>query len=283
MNITFIEGFLETARLRSLAKASEKLKISHPALSKQINSLESYYGVKLFHRSHTGVTLTEYGKMFYDRIMPVHADLEAIKKDFEIVAGSHRFKIGTLPSMAYRYLPRIVLALESSGIRIDIVIRETSNELEELLNQGELHAAVMEHQLNHVAHWSVKLFEEPYIAVIYPGHRFSKMPSVSIKEIADEPLILNPPNCTTRTLFSKLIEENGIKPLIRKEVEYGDFILGYVAAGAGITFAPLMATDQILSKGLVCIPINDLRAKRCISLVCISDRIGKMLQSYFDE
>jgi LysR family transcriptional regulator, transcription activator of glutamate synthase operon len=283
LNITFIEGFLESARLKSLAKASEKLNLSHPALSKQINSLEAYYGVKFFHRSPAGVTLTEHGKLFYDRILPVYEDLIQIKKDFSIVAESHRYKIGTLPSMAYQYLPKIVLELESKGILVDIEIRETSRELEELLNHGDIHAAVMELQPHNEAYWSVKLFEEPYETVVYPGHRFSALPSVSLLEISREPLILNPPDCSTRILISKLIEEYGVKPSVEKEVKYGEFILGYVAARAGITFAPLIEVDQIQKKGLICVPIDDPQAKRCISLVCSSGRIGKLLQRFFVE
>lgn len=283
MNITFIEGFLESARLKSLAKASEKLNISHPALSKQINTLEDYYGVKLFLRSPAGVTLTEHGKMFYDRILPVYTELVQIKKDLSILAESHRYKIGTLPSMAHQYLPNIVLALESKGILVDIEIRETSHELEELLTLGDLHAAVMELQPHNQAYWSVKLFEEPYEAIVYPGHRFSDYASVSIQDISHEPLILNPPNCSTRMLISKLMEEYGVKPSVKKEVQYGDFILGYVAARAGITFAPHMAVDQILKKGLISVPIADPRAKRCISLVCFSGRIGRILQPFFGK
>lgn len=49
MNIEVLEGFLEVVRLGSIAKASERLHISHPALSKQIRKMEQYYGVTLFH------------------------------------------------------------------------------------------------------------------------------------------------------------------------------------------------------------------------------------------
>ncbi len=286
MNISFIEGFLEAARLKSLAKASEKLKISHPALSKQINSMEQYYGINLFHRSSSGVTLTEYGKILYDRILPVYSELIEIKSDLKMAAEStnyRSYRIGTLPSLASGYLPNIVLELKSSGINVEIDVRDTSDELEELLNQGKLHAAVIELQPHHVEHWNIELFEEPYDTVIYSNHRFSNLRSVSIQEIGLEPLILNPPNCTIRRLFSNLIEDQGMQPIIGMESQYGDFILGYVATGAGITFAPRMGVEQILTKGLQSIPIDDPRAKRVISLACVTKRIGETLQPYFTK
>ncbi|UJF31306.1 LysR family transcriptional regulator [Paenibacillus hexagrammi] len=62
MNLDNLTSFLTAAELKSMAKASEKLHLTHPALSKQIRKLETYYGTELLTRNSSGVQLTAAGK-----------------------------------------------------------------------------------------------------------------------------------------------------------------------------------------------------------------------------
>ena len=57
-----LDTFLCVAESGSFNKAAEKLYISPPAVIKQINLLEESLGVKLFDRSHRGLTLTKAGR-----------------------------------------------------------------------------------------------------------------------------------------------------------------------------------------------------------------------------
>ena len=60
-----LETFLRVADAGSFNKAAEELFITPPAVIKQITSLESGLGVKLFIRSPRGLKLTEAGKSIY--------------------------------------------------------------------------------------------------------------------------------------------------------------------------------------------------------------------------
>ena len=60
-----LNSFIQTAQLGSFSKAAQKAFISPTALIQQINLLEKRLKVKLFHRSHCGLTLTNAGKTFY--------------------------------------------------------------------------------------------------------------------------------------------------------------------------------------------------------------------------
>ena len=56
-----LDTFICVVEAGSFSKAADKLYISPPAVIKQINLLESSLGVKLFERSHRGLTLTNAG------------------------------------------------------------------------------------------------------------------------------------------------------------------------------------------------------------------------------
>jgi LysR family transcriptional regulator, transcription activator of glutamate synthase operon len=281
VNIDFIEGFLESVHLKSIAKASEKLRISHPALSKQIRALEAYFDVTLLKRSSSGVELTDDGKIFYDRIVPVFSEVKAIKKEFQSAAAKHKITLGTLPSLAAHYLPEIVYRCEENQMEIKLVVRDTSEELEELLNRTEIDAAVLEIDPSHNSKWHKDLFIEPYIAIVYSNHRFATRSSIGLHELSSEPLILNPPSCSIRKRITSLLADLNMSPFIKAEVNFGEFIPGYVAAGAGISIVPKLAADRLGHNNLISIPIDDNRAKRLISLAAASNKTGKMLYPYF--
>lgn len=60
-----LDTFICVARAGSFNKAAEELFISAPAVIKQVNSLEQVVKLRLFVRTHRGLTLTEAGKSLY--------------------------------------------------------------------------------------------------------------------------------------------------------------------------------------------------------------------------
>jgi len=67
MEIRQLEYFHEIAATGSINEAARRLNMSQPPLSYQIKQLEAELKVKLFERTRAGVTLTEAGKLLYDR------------------------------------------------------------------------------------------------------------------------------------------------------------------------------------------------------------------------
>lgn len=61
-----LETFISVADARSFNKAAESSYITPTAVIKQINRLEADLGVKLFERSHRGLTLTKAGQSLYN-------------------------------------------------------------------------------------------------------------------------------------------------------------------------------------------------------------------------
>ena len=62
MNLNNINSFIRVAEAGSFNKAAEELHLTSTALIKQINLLESDLGLRLFDRTHRGLTLTKAGE-----------------------------------------------------------------------------------------------------------------------------------------------------------------------------------------------------------------------------
>ncbi|MEP9379212.1 LysR family transcriptional regulator [Aquabacter sp. CN5-332] len=71
-----LRTFLRVAELGSLHKAAGLIGVSQPALSKQMSTLESSLGVRLFRRTTRGVTLTPQGEILFGRLQPVFDEID---------------------------------------------------------------------------------------------------------------------------------------------------------------------------------------------------------------
>lgn len=65
MNTFQIECFLTVARTLNFAKAADILGVTQPAVTHQVNALETELGTRLFNRTTRKVELTESGKIFF--------------------------------------------------------------------------------------------------------------------------------------------------------------------------------------------------------------------------
>lgn len=76
-----LEIFTVTADCGSFSKAAERLYITHTAVIKQLNNLESRIGVRLLDRSNHGVRLTPAGEIFYKEAAELtRMSQEAVKR-----------------------------------------------------------------------------------------------------------------------------------------------------------------------------------------------------------
>jgi DNA-binding transcriptional LysR family regulator len=69
--IAALSGFEAAARLGSFTKAAEELRLTQGAVSRQVQLLEEYCGVRLFERTRQGLQLTEAGKAYIDEVRPL--------------------------------------------------------------------------------------------------------------------------------------------------------------------------------------------------------------------
>ncbi|OYY23498.1 MAG: LysR family transcriptional regulator, partial [Sphingobacteriia bacterium 35-40-8] len=78
MEIRHLRYFLTLAKELSFTKASEKLFIAQPPLSRQIKELELELGTPLFNRNNKKVVLTEAGKYYQKEISQLLQTLDRI-------------------------------------------------------------------------------------------------------------------------------------------------------------------------------------------------------------
>lgn len=157
--------FVIVAEEENITKASERLNISQPALTKQIKNLENQLSVKLFERKNKGVELTAFGKELYEKLKNPVEELSKIDNQVGKVKciniGTHNHLgsciFGKCINEFYIKYPNCKLNLiceetaemfkKLKNKEIDIVFSKKNNDVDlkdiEYINLGYLHDVII--------------------------------------------------------------------------------------------------------------------------------------------
>ena len=83
MNLQQLRTFILIAELGSLSKASDRMRIAQPALSRQMKLMQEEVGVALFDRHHGGMRLTSAGEEMLRRVPGLIRQLDLLARDAE--------------------------------------------------------------------------------------------------------------------------------------------------------------------------------------------------------
>lgn len=103
--------FEAVARLGSFTQAANHLGVTPPAVSQNIQALETRLGVRLFNRTSRSVRLSDEGRLFYQRVAPAMGQIDVAADDVRSLHGrpSGLLRI-TLPQLAASLLVMPYLA-----------------------------------------------------------------------------------------------------------------------------------------------------------------------------
>ena len=141
MNTTQLECFMAVSNFLNFSRAAEQLRITQPAVSHQINSLEDELGVKLFHRTSKSVRLTQEGFLFLQyagEILKLSALSKARLKQARATLPT-RMVIGCRNMMELRFLSPALQTMRQTDSSLLPVLRLIPfDSLENLLRDGDI-------------------------------------------------------------------------------------------------------------------------------------------------
>lgn len=116
-----VQAFEAAARLASFALAAEELFVTPSAISQQIKLLEEKFGVRLFHRVHRAVVLTDAGRRFAEEVSAAFSRIETATRELGRIEKSDILTVHSTPSFATQWLmPRLA---RFSALYPDIDVR----------------------------------------------------------------------------------------------------------------------------------------------------------------
>ena len=136
INLELYKIFVFVAKEENITKASEKLNISQPAVTKHIKNLEEQLGITLFKRNKYGMELTKKGKELFDEIeQPITTIFNAERK----FTSSRNINLGSHVTMLSRMFGKCIAEYYNINPNSQIeVTNETFNDMLEMLERQKL-------------------------------------------------------------------------------------------------------------------------------------------------
>lgn len=279
MNIELrhLRYFIAVAEELHFGRAAERLRISQPPLSQQIQHLEEQIGAKLLARNNRNVSLTQAGIMFLKEAYQVIAQVnQAAEKAARMQRGEiGELTIGFTSSAPFiRTVSRSLYAFRQLHPLVHIKMHEvnTKQQIEPLLD-GKLDLGVMRNTRLPDALQHQMLRREPLVAVMHEEHPLAKHPanSISFHALAHEPFVFFAREVGT-ALYDEilnLLQRAGIRPYITQEVGEAMTIVGLVSAGLGVSILPASFL-RIRVDGVKYLPL--IESEACTEVWLVSHR-----------
>ncbi|MFK1438472.1 LysR substrate-binding domain-containing protein [Pseudomonas aeruginosa] len=289
MELRHLRYFIAVAEELHFGRAAERLGISQPPLSQQIQALEEEIGARLFERTNRRVELTDAGRLFLDESRQVLAQVD---KAVLLARRAHlgelgELKIGFTSSAPFTStIPSSIHAFRKAYPDVHLDLQEMSSRqvLKALLEESLQVGVIRPLALPDAVHW-VELFREPLVAVLRADHPLAagSEDGLAIAALAEEPFVFFPRSYGTG-LYDQVIaltRQAGFSPRIAQEASEAMTIIGLVSAGLGVSILPA-SFRRTRVDGVVYRTLSDPEATTAVWLVRRQNEDSPLALSFID-
>ncbi|MBH9428808.1 LysR family transcriptional regulator [Pseudomonas aeruginosa] len=289
MELRHLRYFIAVAEELHFGRAAERLGISQPPLSQQIQALEEEIGARLFERTNRRVELTDAGRLFLDESRQVLAQVD---KAVLLARRAHlgelgELKIGFTSSAPFTStIPSSIHAFRKAYPDVHLDLQEMSSRqvLKALLEESLQVGVIRPLALPDAVHW-VEWFREPLGAVLRADHPLAagSEDGLAIAALAEEPFVFFPRSYGTG-LYDQVIaltRQAGFSPRIAQEASEAMTIIGLVSAGLGVSILPA-SFRRTRVDGVVYRTLSDPAATTAVWLVRRQNEGSPLALSFID-
>jgi LysR family hydrogen peroxide-inducible transcriptional activator len=262
------------AKYRNFSIAAEKLFITQPSLSQQIQKLEQELGFSIFYRNHKRVTLTYPGEQFLEHANKVIKEFEALKENIQsinnLMNGTVTFGTSTMSS------PLVTESLQNFLAEFPLVnfklMENDDLDLMEMVRAREIDLAIVampQAPSFRDGFRIIEIQEEQICAVLSKNHVLAKRDSIAIHDLTKEKLIFTSPKSIIRKLLLSIFEQYNFVPNVIMDLTSSTARLPMIKSGA-ITFSFLEQNAWRGQQDIVYIPIQP-EVKAALSMILPED------------
>ncbi|MDP9811232.1 DNA-binding transcriptional LysR family regulator [Rhizobium tibeticum] len=258
MDFKRLSYFLAVAEELHFGRASARLGIAQPPLSRQIAQFEKEIGAVLFDRSRSQIRLTQAGELLQERAREILERVDQTEREVrrigEGVAG--RLRIAFVGTATFGILPNIIKAFRLAHPDIELALSAMNNaELQRALIQREIDIAVARPAIEDPELKSETLIEESLVLAL-----------PDIYADVPDPLKLGELRDTTFVLFPR-----------RPRPSYADYVLDVCKRNGFIPASQVMAQDFLTAISLVSVGVGVCIVPQSVAL---NERTGIVYRTF---
>lgn len=256
MNTSQLRAFVTVVDEGSFSEAARVMGISQPAVTMQVQALESAVGATLLDRRYRRVDLTEAGRILLPSARRIISQLESAKERIDALSGvvTGHLKIAASTTPGVYVVPRLLGAFVSRfpEVRVTIDVHDTADVVA-AVDSGDAHLGIA----GATVRSSRLTFEEiagDEIVLIAPANSPLARSAHVLGELAEEPWIMREEGSGTRRIAETVLSKSGVDPNglpIVTELGASEAIVNAVEGGLGISIVSRLAAAKALELGTV--------------------------------
>ena len=282
--------FIVIGEEQHYGRASRRLRVAQPALSRQIQDLEEELGFKLFERLPRGVKLSAAGKLFLEDARRVLQELSgAVVRAGRVASGrSGTLRVGftenaswrgVVPDSFRRYRekqPDAELQLQPEGSLAQL----------EAIRSGRLDAGFLNFMPESDSELDQLLVARQHVELAAPKrHPLTRLKKLRLRDLTDAPFVWFPRRANP-AFYDRLMLEcyrGGLKsPRIVQEGVNEPTILSLVSTGLGVGWV-LATARWRCPETVVVLPVADLNMPLTLALAWRRDNASPLLANFIAD
>ncbi|HBA36166.1 MAG TPA: LysR family transcriptional regulator [Gammaproteobacteria bacterium] len=271
-----LRAFCHAAQTGSISRAAERLNLSQPSVSLQIQALEKELDTVLFERRGPRIRLTPAGEMLHEMSLPLVDGMDRLGEDFKARLGevtSGTLNIASGESTLLYLLPDYIKEFGSRYPQISVRLHNvTGRDGMGLLSRDEVDFAVgsMNEVPEDFIYYPIFTYEPRLIVPV--GHPLQDKKEVNLEDISPYGLILPPQHLSTWRVVDNAFRQHNVPYEVTLEAGGWEVIKRYVEIGLGVSIVTSICLRGYEKLGTI--PMGDYFPKRTYGIVV---RRGKFL------
>jgi DNA-binding transcriptional LysR family regulator len=277
LELRHLLALVAVAETGTFSGAAEQLGYTQSAVSQQIGTLERMVGTPLFERpgGRRPVRLTAAGEMLLSHARAVLARVSSAAADLRALASGEQgeLRVGTLPSIGTKVLPRLLGTFRAEWPGIEIVLRESgdSADLIRAVETGDVDVTFIEIGQHETELLEVRpLLDDPMMFVAPAAAPEARQRVVRIADIAHLPMI-GTRNAGCRQIIDDVFRQAPVSPTYVFRSDDNPTIQGLIGSGLAYAVLPLLTVDEN-DPNVAVIPIRPVPPPRRLGIAWHPER-----------
>jgi DNA-binding transcriptional LysR family regulator len=278
-----LRSFCYAAQTGSISRAAEQAMLSQPSVSLQIQALEVEFKARLFQRRGPKILLTPDGQALYKLAWPLVEAVDSLTASFHAARygiETGRLTIAAGESTILYILPETIkqYVLAHPGIELRLQNVTGRDGLKMLRSDTVDFAVGSMIEVPEDIRYTPAFRYDPML-ITARGHPLAGKQGVTIKDVAQYPLILPPQHLTTWRVVDFVFHKYGLNYRVALEAGGWEVIKRYVGLGLGVSIVTSVCLTG--NEDLVAIPLNRYFPQRTYGLVERKDKLASTQAARF--
>lgn len=252
MTLKHLKIFVAVYQYMNVTKAAKELHMAQPSVTRSVQELEMYYGIRLFDRFNHRLYRTVCADELYARAVHILESVQELDNIIRNRSELEELHIGGTMTMGSFILPEVISEFHKIRPTVQVSVEVSkSSDIQQGILDNRLDLALIEENVNN-EYLEKEYLCTDYMCLIFPKeHPLAKKKRICMNDIAQYPMLLREKGSASRAYLEHVfaLHDMEVKPVW--ESASSQALINAVAQGIGISILPEKLVQRDLLDGRI--------------------------------